>query len=150
MISSYEIIPKNGLGDLKFGMDMEKVVSALGEPEDVDNFEGDEELNAVLLHYQNQGFSVFFEGLTRQVVAGIETDYSGATLFGEKVIGITEKEAIDLMTSNGFPDFDKETEEGETRLSFEETMVDFYLRDGKVAFVNWDVIVDEEGNVTDF
>ncbi|GMT45360.1 MAG: hypothetical protein IEMM0006_1192 [bacterium] len=150
MISSYEIIPKKGLGNLKFGMDMEKVVSALGEPEEVDNFEGDEELNAVLLHYQDKGLSVFFEGVTRQVVAGIETDYSDATLFGEKVIGMTEKQAIDLMTRNGIPDFDKETEEGETRLSFEEIMVDFYLRDGKVAFVNWDVIVDEEGNLADF
>jgi len=150
MISSYEIIPKKGLGDLAFGMDMEKVVSALGEPEEVDNFEGDEELNAVLLHYQDKGFSVFFEGVTRQVVAGIETDHSDATLFGEKVIGMTEKEVVDLMTKNGVPDFDKDTEEGETRLSFEEIMVDFYLRDGKVAFVNWDVIVDEEGNVADF
>ncbi len=150
MISSYEIIPKKGLGDLKFGMDMEKVVSALGEPEEVDNFEGDEELNAVLLHYQDKGFSVFFEGVTRQVVAGIETNYSDATLFGEKVIGMTEEQTIDLMTRNGIPDFDKETEAGETRLSFEEIMVDFYLRDGKVAFVNWDIIVDEEGNMTDF
>lgn len=150
MISSYEIIPKKGLGELKFGMDMEKVVSALGEPEDVDNFEGDEELNAVLLHYQDKGFSVFFEGVTRQVVAGIETDYSDATLFGEKVIGMTEEQVIALMTRNGIPDYDKETEEGETRLSFEEIMVDFYLRNGKVAFVNWDVIVDEEGNLTDF
>ncbi len=150
MISSYEIVPKVGLGDLTFGMDMEKVVSVLGEPEEVDNFEGDEELNAVLLHYQDKGFSVFFEGVTRQVVAGIETDYSKATLFGEKVIGMTEEEVIKLMTRNGFPDFDKDTEEGEIRLSFEEIMVDFYLRDGKVAYVNWDVIVDEEGNVADF
>ncbi len=107
MISSYEIIPKKGFGELKFGMDMEKVVSALGEPEDVDNFEGDEELNAVLLHYQDKGFSVFFEGVTRQVVAGIETDYSDATLFGEKVIGMTEDQAIALMTRNGIPDYDK-------------------------------------------
>ena len=150
MISSYEIIPKKGLGDLKFGMDMEKVVSALGEPEDVDNFEGDEELNAVLLHYKDKGFSVFFEGVTRQVVAGIETDHSDATLFGEKVIGMTEDQAIALMARNGISDYDKETEEGETRLSFEDIMVDFYLRDGKVAFINWDVIVDEEGNLTNF
>ncbi len=62
---------------------------------------------------------------------------------------MTEEQTIDLMTRNGIPDFDKETEDGETRLSFEEIMIDFYLRDGKVAFVNWDVIVDEEGNVTD-
>ncbi len=149
MVSSYEIIPKQGLGELKFGMDMEKIVSALGEPQEIDNFEGDEELNAVLLHYWDKGFSVFFEGLTRQVVAGIETDYSDATLFGEKVIGMSEAEVIDLMKRNGHPDYDKETEEGDTRLSYEEEMVDFYMRDGKVAFVNWDVIVDEEGNVSD-
>lgn len=149
MVSSYEIIPKQGLGELKFGMDMEKIVSTLGEPQEIDNFEGDEELNAVLLHYWDKGFSVFFEGLTRQVVAGIETDYSDATLFGEKVIGMSEAEIIDLMKRNGHPDYDKETEEGDTRLSYEEEMVDFYLRDGKVAFVNWDVIVDEEGNVSD-
>jgi len=38
MVSSYEIIPKQGLGELKFGMDMEKIVSALGEPQEIDNF----------------------------------------------------------------------------------------------------------------
>jgi len=148
MIGSYEIIPKKGLGELKFGMNMEKIVASLGDPQEIDNFEGDEELNAVLLHYWDLGFSAFFEGLTRQVLAGIETDHSDAVLFGEKVIGKSEAEVIDLMKRNGHLDFDKETEEGDTRLSFEEDMVDFYLREGKVAFVNWDVIVDEEGNLS--
>jgi len=62
---------------------------------------------------------------------------------------MSEAEVIFLMKRNGHPDYDKETEEGDTRLSYEEEMVDFYMRDGKVAFVNWDVIVDEEGNVSD-
>ncbi len=149
MINSYEIIPKVGLGDLKFGMDMEKVVSELGEPEEVDNFESEEEMNAVLLHYWERGVSVFFEGLTRQVVAGIETDHPESRLFGEQVIDLTEEEVIDLMKRNGYLDFDKETEDGEVRLSYEEEMIDFYLKKGRVAFVNWDVIVDEDGNLTE-
>jgi hypothetical protein len=149
MINSYEIIPKVGLGDLKFGMDMEKVVSELGEPEEVDNFESEEEMNAVLLHYWERGVSIFFEGHTRQVVAGIETDYPDSKLFGERVIDMSEKEVIDLMNRNGFPDFDKEIEDGELRLSYEEEMIDFYLKKGKVAFVNWDVIVDEDGNLAE-
>ncbi len=149
MISSYEIIPKIGLGDLKFGMDMEKVVSELGEPEEVDNFESEEEMNAVLLHYWERGVSVFFEGHTRQVVAGIETDYPDSKLFGERVIDMSEEEVIGLMKRNGFQDFDKETEDGELRLSYEEEMIDFYLKNGKVAFVNWDVIVDEDGNLAE-
>ncbi len=148
MISSYEIIPKKGLGDLEFGMDMEKVVNSLGEPDEIDNFENEEEMNAVLLHYWKKGVSIFFEGQTRQVVAGIETSFSDATLFGEKVIGLPEKDIINLMKENGFPDFDREMEDGEIRLSFEEEMVDFYIKDGKVAFVNWDVIVDGEGNLS--
>ncbi len=148
MISSYEIIPKKGLGDLEFGMDMEKVVTSLGEPDEIDNFENEEEMNAVLLHYWKKGVSIFFEGQTRQVVAGIETSFSDATLFGEKVIGLPEKDIINLMKENGFPDFDREMEDGEIRLSFEEEMVDFYIKDGKVAFVNWDVIVDGEGNLS--
>jgi len=149
MISSYEIIPKVGLGNLKFGMDMEKVVSELGEPEEVDNFESEEEMNAVLLHYWERGVSLFFEGHTRQVVAGIETDHPDAKLFGEYVIEMTEEEVIDLMKRNGFHDFDREAEAGEIRLSYEEEMIDFYLKKGRVAFVNWDTIVDEDGNLTE-
>ena len=149
MISSYEIIPKVGLGNLKFGMDMEKVVSELGEPEEVDNFESEEEMNAVLLHYWERGVSLFFEGHTRQVVAGIETDHPDAKLYGEYVIEMTEEEVIDLMKRNGFHDFDREAEAGEIRLSYEEEMIDFYLKKGRVAFVNWDTIVDEDGNLTE-
>ena len=149
MIQSYEIKPQEGLGDLKFGMDMEKVVSELGEPEEVDNFESEEEMNAVLLHYWDKGVSIFFEGQTRQVVAGIETDYPEALLFNKKIIGMTEDDAVQLMHQNGYPDFDKEIEDGETRLSFEELMIDFYLREGRVSIVNWDVIVDADGRVAE-
>lgn len=147
MISSYEIIPKKGLGDLVFGMDMEKVVSGLGEPDEVDNFENEEEMNAVLLHYWEKGVSLFFEGHTRQIVAGMETDHPKATLYGKKIIGMPKEEVIALMEANGDSDYYEEEEDGELRLSFENQMMDFYIRDGKVAFVNWDVIVDSNGNI---
>lgn len=149
MINSYEIIPQKGLGELTFGMDMEKVVSALGEPEEVDNFESEEEMNAVLLHYWDKGVSIFFEGHTRQVVAGMETDHPEAILFGKKIMGMSEKDTLALMRENGWDEFDREEEDGEIRLSFEELMIDFYIKDGSVAFVNWDVIVDSDGNVAE-
>lgn len=149
MISSYEIIPKKGLGDLTFGMDMEKVVLGLGEPEEMDNFESEEEMNAVLLHYWEKGVSIFFEGHTQQILVGMETDHPKATLYEKKIIGMPEKEVIALMEANGAGDYDREEEDGEIRLSFEEQMIDFYIRDGKVAFVNWDIILDSDGNVVE-
>ena len=147
MESTFKIEPKKGFGAVKFGTDMEEVIRNFGEPEEIDNFENDADLNAVLLHYWQKGFSVFFLGDTRQVVAGIETDLPEAELYGQKVIGLTEDEVVQLMKNHGYEEYDYEIEEEEVRLSFEEEMVDFYLKDNKVVFVNWDVLVDEEGNV---
>ena len=141
------IKPKEGFGNLAFGTEIEDVIKQTGEPEDVDNFENDAEMNAVLLHYWDKGYSIFFQGDTKTVVAGIETDHPDAVLYGKKVIGMTEEEVVNLMKQNGHSEYDRDTEEDEVRLSYEEEMVDFYLKDNRVVFVNWDVLVDEEGNI---
>ncbi len=141
------IKPKEGFGTLTFGTEIEDVIKEFGEPEEVDNFENDADMNAVLLHYWDRGFSAFFLGDTKTVLAGIETDHPDALLYGKKVIGMTEQEVVDLMKRNGHTDFDRETEEDEIRLSYEEEMVDFYIKDNRVVFVNWDILVDEEGNI---
>ena len=73
MLSNFEIKPNVGYGDIKFGMDMDKLAQIVGEPEEIVSFD-DEELNIVVLHYWELGFSVFMDGITRQVVAGIELD----------------------------------------------------------------------------
>ncbi len=143
MNDKYEIYPGKGFGKLKFGSEIEDVIKTFGEPEDIDNFENDDDINAVLLHYWEKGFSVFFQGDTKQVVTGIETDHPEATLYGHKIIGITEQEVIDIMKAQGNIDFDRETDDDEIRLSYEMEMVDFYLKNNKVAFVNWDILVDE-------
>jgi hypothetical protein len=146
-MSKLIIEPKKGFGDIKFGTEIEKIIENLGEPEDVDNFENDADINAVLLHYWQNGYSLFFQGDTKHVLAGIETDHPEAVLYGKKVIGISENDVVELMKANGHEDFDRETDEDEVRLSYEEEMVDFYIKDNKVVFVNWDILVDDEGNI---
>ena len=144
---TYEIIPLQGFGPLKFGTEIDKVFQLLGEPEEIDTFENDADFNAVLLHYWEMGVSIFFQGDSFQVVAGIETDIPEATLFGKKVIGLSKEGVIQLMKENGYEEYDMESDEEEVRLSFEDVMVDFYLKENEVAYVNWDVLVDDNGEV---
>ena len=150
MLESLEIKPKIGFGEIKFGEFLDNIVMLLGEAEEIDSIEEDEEMNMLILHYWELGFSVIFEGKTKQVVSGFETDHPDATMFGKKVIDMPEKELLALMKENGMTNFDSEQEEIDKRVSFDDEMLDFYFRDDKLVYVNWGVYVNEEGDIEDF
>lgn len=147
MLSNFEIIPNEGFGSIKFGMDMDKLAEIVGEPEEIMSFDDEEELSIVVLHYWDQGFTVFMDGLTRQVVAGIELDHPDSTLYGKKLIGQTEEVVIAFMKSKGLSKYEVEMEEKDKRYSFDESMMDFFFVEGKLEYMNFGVLVDEEGNI---
>jgi hypothetical protein len=146
MLSNFEITPNKGYGDIKFGMDMDKLSQIVGEPEEIVSFD-DEELSIVVLHYWNMGFSVFMDGITRQVVAGIELDNLESKLFGQNFIGKSEKEIVELLKVNGHTKYEVENEDVDKRYSYDEGMMDFFFVDGKLEYMNFGVLVDEEGNI---
>jgi hypothetical protein len=146
-IANLEIKPNEGCGDILFGTEMEPFVKQMGEPEEVENFDDDENLNTTLLHYWKAGVSIFFVGLSTQVLAGIELDSPDTILYGEKIMGKSEEEIITLMKKNGNSEFETENEMGDKRLSFDVGMMDFFFRDGKLVYMNFGVLVDEDGNI---
>ncbi len=150
MLKSLEIKPKIGFGEIEFGEYLDNIVSLLGEAEEIDTIEEDEEMNMLILHYWELGFSVIFEGGAKQIVSGFETDHPEATMFEKKVIGMSEQDIINLMQDNGLGDYDTEMEEVDKRISFDDEMLDFYFRDDKLVYVNWGVYVNEEGEIEDF
>lgn len=146
-IKNFEIKPNEGFGEIIFGTEMEPFVKQMGDPEEVENFDDDEDLNTTLLHYWKSGVSIFFVGLSTHILAGIEIDNPEATLFGEKIIGKSEEEIVSLMKTNGNAEFETDTEMGDKRLSFDIGMMDFFFRDSKLVYMNFGVLVDEEGNI---
>ena len=147
MLNNHEILPKTGLGELTFGIVMDDFIAKYGEPEELDTFDEDEEMNTTLLHYWKSGFSVFFVGLTNQILAGIETDHPDTTLFGAEIMGISEAELNTLMEKNGHSTFEREEEENDIRLSYDFSMMDFFFREGKLIYLNFGVFVDEDGKI---
>jgi len=125
-----EIKPNIGLGDLQFGMKIKPFINTFGEPEELENIDEDEDLSTTILHYWHEGFSAFFYGLTDLVLAGIEVDHPDLHLFGEKIMGKSEKEIVELMNSHGHESYEVEMEGSDKRLSFDISMMDFFFRNG--------------------
>lgn len=143
-----EIKPKEGLGELKFGESSEKLISMLGEAEEMENIEDEDEFNTVILNYWDEGLSAFFEGKENSVLSCFEVDNPDSTLFGKKVFKMNEKEIISLMKEKGYSDLDTEQEEGgEKRVSFEDGMIDFFFDGNELVAVNWGVLVNDQGEI---
>jgi hypothetical protein len=143
----YIIDPLQGCGNIKFGQTIQELTALLGEAEEIDHIDTDDDMTTVVLHYWEDALSVFFEGTTKNVISCFETDHPDAILFGKKVFELTKDEIIQLMEQNGYSELEIEEEEGETRLTFEDALIDFFYDEEELLAVNWGVMVDEEGEI---
>ena len=142
------IIPKEGLGKLYFGMTIDEVATTLGEPTEVEEIADDDDFSTTILNYSELGLSIFFEGLNQASLSCLEVDNRNCSLFGKKIFTLKEQEIVSLMNENGFSDIDLDDEEwGEHRVSFEDGLIDFYFTDGILTTVNWGVLVNDQGEV---
>jgi len=143
-----EIVPKKGFGEIQFGDTSEKVITFLGQPEDVENIEDVDGFNTVVLYYYEQGITIFFEGREKSVVACIETENPEAVMYGKTLFDMTEQDIIALMTEKGYEVAEMELEtSGERRISYDDAMIDFFFLDGDLIVVNWGVLVNEKGEI---
>jgi hypothetical protein len=143
-----DIVPKKGYGEILFGETSEKVITYIGQPEDVENIEDVDGFNTVVLYYWDLGVTVFFEGKEKSVVSCIETENPDSLMFGKKIFDMNEKDIIALMESNGFELAEVEMETtGERRVSYDDAMIDFFFSEGDLIAVNWGVLVNEKGEI---
>jgi hypothetical protein len=143
-----EITPKTGFGEIKFGDSSEKIITLLGQPEDVENIEDVDGFNTVVLYYYELGITIFLEGREKSVVACIETENPDAVMFGKTIFDMTENDIIALMKEKGYEVAEMEMETtGERRVSYDDAMIDFFFLDGDLIVVNWGVLVNEKGEI---
>lgn len=143
---NYEIQLKKGLNQLTFGAATSEANDRFGEPSEIEVLEKDTEddPDTELWYYDDQSFSLFFEGDPDMVLTSIEINNQEATLFGKRIFEMTEDQIIALMKDNGFSEMYTEDEEwGEKLLSFEDALIDFYFEDEKLVTVNWSAAFSE-------
>lgn len=140
-----DVKPKDGLGAIKFGDYTKQVMGLVGDPDSVEEISTDDDLKTTILSFSD-GITVFLEGLLDPKVSHFDVYNKEATLFGERIFNMKEPEIVKLMNSKGYSELEKEDEEwGETRLTFDDALMDFYFIEGDLVAVNWGVIVDSDG-----
>ncbi len=131
----YTIKIKEGLGDILFGMPVEQVSTLLGEPDEVETIDNAVDEMTTVLHYQNGGLTLFFEG-DNPLLECIDVALDECTLWGKSIFDMKEKDIVQLMVKNNFYEQDVDQEAwGERRITFGEGNIDFYFDDGDLVSV---------------
>ncbi len=149
MMKDFTIQPLKGYGEIPFGMTLDDTVKLLNMPDFYEELNDMEETGNRSIYYEYDDIqtNIYFEGITKSVVACFETENEAATLFGKKVFDLKKEDAVKLMKDNGFKDVEEETEDGELRVSFEDAMMDFFFDGDVMTAVSWGVLVDEQGEI---
>ena len=148
-MKEFTIQPLKGYGEIPFGMTLDDTVKLLNMPDFYEELNDMEETGNRSIYYEYDDIqtNIYFEGITKSVVACFETENDAATLFGKKVFDFKKVDVVKLMKDNGFKDVEEETEDGELRVSFEDAMMDFFFDDDVMTAVSWGVLVDEQGEI---
>ena len=148
-MKDFTIVPLKGYGEIPFGMTLDEAVKKLGMPDFYEELSDMEETGnrSIFYEYDELETNIYFEGVTKSVVACFETENAEATLYGEPVFDLTREEIIDLMKEHGFKELEEETEDEELRVTFEDAMMDFFFDEDELTAVSWGVLVDEQGDI---
>ena len=148
-MKDFTIMPLKGYGEIPFGMTLDETVKLLNMPDFYEELSDMEETGnrSIFYEYDDIQTNIYFEGITKSVVACFETENVEATLYGKKVLDLSKDEIIQLMKAQGFKELEEETEDGELRVSFEDALIDFFFEDDKMTAVSWGVLVDEQGDI---
>ncbi len=148
-MKDFTIQPLKGYGEIPFGMTLDETVKKLGMPDFYEELSDMEETGnrSIFYEYEELETNIYFEGVTKSVVACFETENEEATLYGEKVFNLNKEAIIVLMEEHGFKELEEENEDEELRVSFEDGLIDFFFEDDMLTAVSWGVLVDEQGDI---
>lgn len=126
---------KEGLGDMRFDMPIEKIHTLMGEASEVENIYNAADEPTTVLHYNNDGITLFFEG-EEPTLQCIDVSNEDCTLFDADIFNLSEKEIVKLVVEHKYLEQDVDTEDwGEKRVSFNDANIDFYFNKGELVSV---------------
>ena len=148
-MKDFTIQPLKGYGEIPFGMTLDETVKLLNMPDFYEELSDMEETGnrSIFYEYNDIRTNIYFEGITKSVVACFETENENATLYGKKAFELKKDEVIKLMKAQGFKELEEEEEDGELRVSFEDALIDFFFDGDEMTAVSWGVLVDEQGDI---
>lgn len=148
-----DIVPGEGLGDLRFGMTRSEVKNILGGADEVEQHTLDEEAGTTEnWHYDKYDLSLSFEEAIEWRLETIAVSNEAYELAGTQVIGLDRTSLENVLKKMGvddlvFEDDVMEDNMSQQILSSEELVINFWLEDGELSEVQWSVWISEDGEM---
>lgn len=135
-----ELLPLKGCNIFSFGANERDILSIIGEPDEKENFE-EEGVDSSIWYYDKLGMSLFFDKLDDGgfILSGLEMEENNLQFDGEKIFGKSIAEIKKLAANSNMGEEEQEMEEwGEIRLSYDDSMIDFYFDEKeKLISISW-------------
>jgi len=146
-----EIKIGQGLGEIKFGMTKSEVEKKLGKPDGIEEYSytETEENNTESWHYDELEVSFSFDEEDDWELGAMSVTSKDYLFNGEKLIGKTEEEVLNFITSiypedikHEFTTYDDDPER--VLVSFEDLSLSFWFMNDVLEEIEWAVLWDED------
>ena len=153
-MNTKEIKIGEGLGDIKFGMSREQVRAALGEPDDMDQFD-DSELDddaSESWHYDELELSLSFDEDSDWKLVTVAVSSPDYTFHNKNLIGLSaealmaELEPLQLGEYET-DDWSSEEIPDHKLISFPDAQLNFWLENGELTEIQWGPLFDGDDEI---
>jgi hypothetical protein len=150
MKNNKEINLGKGIGTIGFGATMEQVKAMFGEPDEVEDGLEEEEMATELWHFDDAEISFGFDEDERVITLSVTAnDYM---LGGKALIGLSQDALVKALQELKITDIDEEVcesdgEDTHTVISSDLMGVHFWLENGTLIEIQWEVLYDEDGDI---
>ncbi len=145
-----EIKIGQGLGEIKFGISREELEKIMGKPDELENYSysNSEEDKTESWHYDKLDVSFSFDEQDDWELGAISITSKDYLFNGKALIGKTEEEALNFITSiypedikHEFSTFDDDQDR--ILVDFEDLGLNFWFMNGILEEIEWSVLWDE-------
>jgi len=139
-----------GLDKLKFGMTRDQVTDAIGEPNEIENYNPleEDEGESIAWHYDELELSASFDEEDDYRLTSIAVSSSEYLFEGVNLIGLSEEEVMQQIELMDLGDVELETMEEESALqsvgSIQEVSLNLWFENGELSEIQWGPFWDEE------
>lgn len=144
MEKQFEILPGQGIGEIKFGSSFQQVKKILGEPDEMEESEEPEKLK--YYHYDELALSLSFDGYEDWRLTTIVGAHESLKLYGYDIFGLSPDELYKVLKNKGSKNISRQKDESQNSetIESEDFEMMFWFEKGELMEVQWGPLFSDE------
>lgn len=152
IIAIIDINSGEGLGRIKFGMDVDEVEDLIGSADEKESYALESGESTESWHYDELELSISFVVSSQKRLVSVTTSSEDSILYGQEIVGMNKKELLKYLEKKKVSDVQFEdcstTDTPDLKLYYSMNLaMNFWLEDGVVSDVEWGVKMDDKDQV---